>query len=207
MSNTPKPLRFVYGRWRIVTPEVESCVNIPEVERRKQYVKLPWYAEVESCVNIPEVEGCAREQWVKMSGMVRLVIYYDESFDSSRIVSIRQHLKPPFTDTCVIFFKCLANRHLVWRVVICCDESFDSSRFDNIFDPLSQTLAEYFLSLLQTDFRYAFPCHKRWFLRPPVSQHHFVANRLSVWRFVNCLWQFAAVWVNWTTLAYQIGRK
>ena len=27
-----------------VTPEVESCVNIPEVERRKQYVKLSWYA-------------------------------------------------------------------------------------------------------------------------------------------------------------------
>ena len=33
MSNTPKPLRFVYGRCRIVTPDVESCVNIPEVER------------------------------------------------------------------------------------------------------------------------------------------------------------------------------
>ena len=116
--------------------------------------------EVESCVNIPEVEGRAREQWVKMSGMVRLVISYDESFDSSRIVSIRQHLQLPFTDTCVIFFKCLANRHPVWRVVICCDESFDLSRFDNIFNPLSQTLAEYFLSLLQTNFRYAFPCHK-----------------------------------------------
>ena len=64
----------------------------------------------------------------------------------------------------------------------------DSTRFDNIFNPLSQTLAEYFQSLLQIEFRYAFPCRKRWFLRPPVSQHHLAANRLPVWRF-------AAVWV------------
>ena len=72
----------------------------------------------------------------------------------------------------------------------------DSCRFDNIFIPH----AEYFLSLLQIDFWYAFPCHKRWFLRPPVSQHHLAANRLPVWRFVNCLWRFAAVWVYWKTL-------
>ena len=39
-----------------------------------------------------------------------------------------------------------------------------------------------------------------WFLRPPVSQRHSAANRLPVWRFVNCLWRFAAVWVYWTTL-------
>ena len=32
----------------------------------------------------------------------------------------------------------------------------DSTRFD-IFNPLPQTLAEYFLSLLQIEFRYAFP--------------------------------------------------
>ena len=75
--------------------------------------------------------------------------------------------------------KCLANRHPEWRVVICCHDSFDSCRFDNIFNPLSQTLAEYFLSHLQIYFRYAFPYHKRWFLRPPVSKHH-AANRLSV---------------------------
>ena len=56
----------------------------------------------------------------------------------------------------------------------------DSCRFDNIFNPLSQTLGVYFLSLLQIDFYYAFPCHKRWFLRPPVSQHHLVANRHPV---------------------------
>ena len=52
----------------------------------------------------------------------------------------------------------------------------DSCRFDNIFN----SHAEYFLSLLQIDVWYAFPCHKRWFLRPPVSQHHLAANRLPV---------------------------
>ena len=50
----------------------------------------------------------------------------------------------------------------------------DSTRFD-IVNPLPQTLTEYFLSLLQIEFRYAFPCRKRWFLRPPVSQHHLAA--------------------------------
>ena len=40
MSNTPEPLRFVYGRWRIDTPEIESCVNITEVEVGKQFSKM-----------------------------------------------------------------------------------------------------------------------------------------------------------------------
>ena len=40
MSNKSKPLRFVYGRWRINTPEVESCVNILKVEDGKQGVKM-----------------------------------------------------------------------------------------------------------------------------------------------------------------------
>ena len=150
-----------------------------------------------------------RHTGCKLHPVWRVVICGDESFESSWIVSIWQYRQPPFTDTCGIFSKsltnwlpvcvskCLANRHPVWRV-------FDSGRFDNIFNPLSQTLAVYFLSLLQIDFWYAFPYHKRWFLRPPVSQHHLVANRLPVWRFVNCLWRFAAVWVYWTTLSNTI---
>ena len=59
MSNTLEPLRFVYGRWRIDTPEVESCVNIPEVEVAKQFLKM---------ISI-KVEG--RERCVKMSRMKR----------------------------------------------------------------------------------------------------------------------------------------
>ena len=133
-------------------------------------------------------------------GVLQIDIRYDGSSFVLTSRSIRQHLQSPFTDTCGIFPKCFANRHPERRIVICCDESFDSSRFDNIFNPLSHTLAEYLLSLLQIDFRYAFPCHKRWFLRPPVSQHHLVANRHSVRRFFNCLWRFAVVWVYWTTL-------
>ena len=77
----------------------------------------------------------------------------------------------------------MTGRHLLWRVV----------RFDNIFNPRG-------LKSLANWLPYAFPFHKRWFLRPPVSQRHSAANRLPVWRFVNCLWRFAAVWVYWTTL-------
>ena len=62
----------------------------------------------------------------------RVVICYDDSFDSSWIASIRYHLQTPFTDTCGIFSKCLANRHLIWRVVSCGDESFDSCRIVSI---------------------------------------------------------------------------
>ena len=79
------------------------------------------------------------------------------------------------------------------------NESFDSSRFVSIRQHF-QTPYRRHLRLLQIDFRYAFPCHKRWFLRLPVSHHHWAANRPPVWRFVNCLWRFAAVWVYWTTL-------
>ena len=77
----------------------------------------------------------------------------------------------------------MTGRHLLWRVV----------RFDNIFNHRG-------LKSLANWLPYAFPFHKRWFLRPPVSQRHSAANRLPVWRFVNCLWRFAAVWVYWTTL-------
>ena len=87
----------------------------------------------------------------------------------------------------------MTGRHLLCRVV-----RFESIRVDAT--TFSTPMRNIFLSLLQIDFWYAFPCHKRWFLRPPVSQHHLAANRLPVWRFVNCLWWFAAVWVYWTTL-------
>ena len=57
MSNTPKPLRFVCGRRRIVTPNIESYVNIPEVERRKQKVKLSWYAESNRALTYRKSKG------------------------------------------------------------------------------------------------------------------------------------------------------
>ena len=72
----------------------------------------------------------------------RVIIYCDESFDSSWIVSIRQHLQPPFTDTCGIFFKCLANWHPVWRVVICCDGLFNLSQFVSIQQHFQPPIAD-----------------------------------------------------------------
>ena len=157
-----------------------------------EYYKLYSVANVDDSTRFDSNQTTPHSKWQSVipdangHPVWRVVICGDESFDSSQIVSTWQHLQPPFTDTYGIFSKGLANRHPVWR-------SFDSSRFDNTFNPLSQTLAEYFLSLLQIDFRYAFPCFKRWFLRTPVSQHHLAANRFPVWRF-------AAVWVYWTTL-------
>ena len=32
--------RFIYGSLRIDSPEVKSCVNIPEIERCEQYEKM-----------------------------------------------------------------------------------------------------------------------------------------------------------------------
>ena len=61
---------------------------------------------------------------------------------SSWIVSIRQHLQPPFTDTCSIFSKCLANQHPVWRVIICCDKLFNSSSFVSIQQHFQPPIAD-----------------------------------------------------------------
>ena len=43
MLDTPKPLRFVYGRRRINTLEVESYVNIPELETTRNLFLFPFY--------------------------------------------------------------------------------------------------------------------------------------------------------------------
>ena len=121
-----------------------------------------------------------------------------ESNDSLQQMTIR-HTGCQFAEEDNIFeVSCksasgMTGRHLLCRVV-----RFESIRVDAT--TFSTPMRNIFLSLLQIDFWYAFPCHKRWFLRPPVSQHHLAANRLPVWRFVNCLWWFAAVWVYWTTL-------
>ena len=111
------------------------------------------------------------------------------------------------TDTCGIFSKCLANRHLVWRVVICGDESFDSIasyRFNNIFNAPSQILAEYFLSVLQIIhpvWQVVICCDKsfdssrivsiRQHLQPPFTDtcsifSKCLENRHPVWRVVIC---------------------
>ena len=106
----------------------------------------------------------------------RVIIYCDESFNSSWIVSIRQHLQPPPSQTLAEYFLSVLQIDIQYDgssfVVTSCSIQVNLCQFNNIFYPLSQTLVEYFLSLLQIDFQYAFSCHKRWFLRPPVSQHH-----------------------------------
>ena len=81
-------------------------------------------------------------------------------------------------------------------VVTSCSIRVHLCRFNNIFNPLSQTLVEYFHKLTS-----GMPFHvlKDGFSDLQYIQHH-LANRLPVWRFVNCLWQFATVWVYWTTL-------
>ena len=95
---------------------------------------------------------------MSICSVLHINIQYDGSsfivmspFDSSWIVSIRQHLQPPFTDTCRIFSKCLANWHPVWRVVICCDELFNSSRFvliqQHFQPPIADTCGIYSKSL------------------------------------------------------------
>ena len=74
-----------------------------------------------------EIEINAQIRAAYFLGVLQIDIRYDGSSFAVTSRSIRQHLQPPFTDTCVIFSKCLENRHSVWRVVICCDESFDST--------------------------------------------------------------------------------
>lgn len=86
-------------------------------------------------------------------------------------------------------------------IVTSCSIRVHLCRFNNIFNPLSQTLVEVFCKLTS-----GMPFHvlKDGFSDLQYIQHH-LANRLPVWRFVNCLWQFATVWVYWTTLYPSAG--
>ena len=90
------------------------------------------------------------------------------------------------------------------------DESFDSSRFDNIFNAIQQLLAEYFLSVLQIDlwydgstltktsrmessrtsvlqidFRYAFPSNERWFIRFSINRESTSGRTIRKLPFTN----------------------
>ena len=62
MSSTPEPLRFVYGRWRIDTPEVESCENIPELEGGKQRVKMNSMKRENDNMNLPRSKSVKRPE-------------------------------------------------------------------------------------------------------------------------------------------------
>ena len=89
------------------------------------------------------------------SPMWRVDINCEESFDSTiSSTPFRGHLRNIFWVSCKSTSG-TTGRHQLWRVV----------RFDNISNPLSWPLVEYFLSVLQIDFRCAFPCSERWFIR------------------------------------------
>ena len=148
MSNTPKPLWFVYGRRRTVTPHVESCVNIPDAE---SYFDMPksmavhvsndwkWVAWFE---NMKTGTLHVLKAWNDRKSIVRIIQTRQSSkcwrFDTIRLKSndsSQQHTDNFFNHPSLRlaeYSKCLANRYPVWRFVISCDESFDSSRFVSI---------------------------------------------------------------------------
>ena len=100
MSSTPEPLRFVYGRWRIDTPEVKSCVNIPEVEVGKQFLKMISIAYWKSnrALTYRKSRGVSNEwKWVawkeKMTTWTFHVLKAWNSYDLSTVVDESTHRK------------------------------------------------------------------------------------------------------------------
>ena len=77
-----------------------------------------------------EIEINAQIRAAYFLGVLQIDIRYDGSSFAVTSRSIRQHLQPPFTDTCVIFSwkstLSTTGRHLLWRVV-----RFESNRFDS----------------------------------------------------------------------------
>ena len=89
-----------------------------------------------------------------------------ESNDSSQQMTIRH-------TGCRFAVSCKSTSGMTGRHFFCY-ESFDWSRIVSIWQHLQPPIADTFgiySFLLQTDFRYAFPRHQRWFLRTPTSQH------------------------------------
>ena len=100
MSSTPEPLRFVYGRWRIDTPEVKSCVNIPEVEDGKQFLKMISiaYRKSNRALTYRKSRGVSNEwKWVawkeKMTTWTFHVLKAWNSYDLSTVVDESTHRK------------------------------------------------------------------------------------------------------------------
>ena len=100
MSSTPEPLRFVYGRWRIDTPEVKSCVNIPEVEDGKQFLKMISiaYRKSNRALTYRKSRGVSNEwKWVawkeKMTTWTFHVLKAWNSYDLSTVVDESTHWK------------------------------------------------------------------------------------------------------------------
>ena len=153
--------------------------------------------EIESGVHIPEVEGRARarEQWVAWyeditTWTFHVLKAWNDRKSIVRILYTIQRSKCWRFDTVGLESnENIANDDPSYRMSICgvlqIDirydgpsffgyESFDWSRIVSIWQHLQPPIADTFgiySFLLQTDFRYAFPRHQRWFLRTPTSQH------------------------------------
>ena len=100
MSSTPEPLRFVYGRWRMDTPKVKSCVNIPEVEVGKQFLKIISiaYRKSNRALTYRKSRGVSNEwKWVawkeKMTTWTFHVLKAWNSYDLSTVVDESTHRK------------------------------------------------------------------------------------------------------------------
>ena len=111
MSNTPEPLRFVYRRWRIDTPEVESCVNIPVVEVGKHILKISriLYRKSNRASTYRKSRGVSNVwKWVawkeKMTTWTFHLLKAWNSYDSSTVVDESIPWKYDV-------------RHQLWRVV------------------------------------------------------------------------------------------
>ena len=64
----------------------------------------------------------------------------------------------------------------------------ESSRMEsirNIFNNPWQLLAKYFLSVLQIDFRYAFPANERWFIRFSINRESTSGRTIRKLPFTN----------------------
>ena len=155
-------------------PEIESGVHIPEVEgrarAREQWVA--WYEDMTTWT------FHVLKAWNDRKSIVRILYTIQrskcwrfdtvglESNDSSQQMTIR-HTGCRFAVSCKSTFGMTGRHFFVTSRSI----GVESCRFDNICNPpIADTFGIYSF-LLQTDFRYAFPRHQRWFLRTPTSQH------------------------------------
>ena len=111
-----------------------------------RFARAEWSRQQESWPVLFEIEINAQ-----ILPVWRVVICYDESFDSTTSsTSLHRYLRNIFLSVLQVDTRYDRSSFVVTSRSI----RVESCRFDSIYNPHSQTLAVYFLSVLQIDIRY-----------------------------------------------------
>ena len=143
-----------HSKWRSLIPDVDlqrktwTSHVLKARNDCKSFFRIFWTIQCRKCWRFDtirlESSDSPQQMTIRRTGCR---FAEEDMVDGSSFVmtsrSIRQHLQPPFTDTCVVFSKCLKIdiRYDWWSFVVTSRSiRVESCRFDNIYNPLHRHL-------------------------------------------------------------------